>query len=263
MCGRYVIVSQAKQIEDKFGVKVKTQIQKNYNVSAGQLAPVISSNNSDEVQLMHFGFTPKWSKKRTFIINARAEGDHNKDNNPLYNGAKGILSKPFFRSSIRSKRCLVIADAFIEGTTKEKLDKPYLVYLKDKKRPFAFAGIYDEWINPSDGEIINSFAIITCPPNKLMQRIPHHRMPVIIESQNYSRYLNVGTDLSDITSLLKPYNSNLMNAYPIDSKIKKITTNSKEALKPIGDTIITEKTFEKTEEIKLFGMGESPSRNRE
>ncbi len=262
MCGRYVIVSQAKEIENRFGVKVKNQIQKNYNVSAGQLAPVIASNKADEVQLMYFGFTPKWSKKRTFIINARAEGNYNKENNPEFNGAKGIINKPFFRGSIRSKRCLIIADAFIEGTTKEKLDKPYLVYLKDKKRPFAFAGIYDEWINPIDGKIINSFAIITCPPNMLMQKIPHHRMPVILDPLDYKYYLNLKTELSDITALLKPYDFKKMNAYPIDSGIKKVSSNNKEILQPKGDLLMEESAFEKKESIQLFGMGESPSRNR-
>lgn len=262
MCSRYVIISQAKEIEKKFGVKVKTQIDKNYNISAGQLAPVIASDNLEETQMMYFGFTPKWSKKRTYVINARSEGDHNKENLTNYNGAKGIINKPFFRSSIRNKRCLVIADAFIEGTTKEKIDKPHLVYLRDKKRPFAFAGIYDEWIKEDDGEIFKSFAIITCPPNKLLQAIPHHRMPVIIKEENYSRYLNLESDLSDITSLLAPFDSTKMNAYPISSAIKRVNSNNKDLLKPIGSILLKETSFENSQSIQMFGMGESPSRNR-
>lgn len=43
-------------------------------------------------------------------------------------GRMGISDKPSFRKPMRSKLCLVIADAFIEGSTKEKLNKPYVIY---------------------------------------------------------------------------------------------------------------------------------------
>lgn len=75
--------------------------------------------------MMRFGFTPSWGEKKHFAINARAEGDRNKANDPNYNGGFGILQKPFYKSSIRHKRCLVIADAFIEGPKREKLKKPF------------------------------------------------------------------------------------------------------------------------------------------
>ena len=69
---------------------------------------------------MQFGFTPSWAKKQFYMINARSEGDHNADNHPGYRGAMGILQKPMFRQSIRTRRCLVIADAFIEGPQTRK-----------------------------------------------------------------------------------------------------------------------------------------------
>ena len=79
---------------------------------------------------------------------------------PGYRGAMGILQKPMFRQSIRTRRCLVVADAFIEGPQREKLAKPYVVYARDGQRPFALAGIWDEWTDTGSGEIIRSFAII-------------------------------------------------------------------------------------------------------
>ncbi|MBK7965533.1 MAG: hypothetical protein IPK10_09720 [Bacteroidetes bacterium] len=53
-----------------------------------------------------------------YLINARAEGDHNSDDDPNYRGAKGNHQQTFFRKPIRSQRCLVIADYFIEGPKK-------------------------------------------------------------------------------------------------------------------------------------------------
>ena len=68
--------------------------------------------------------------------------------------AKGIIVKPVFRNLIRSQRCLIIASAFITGPKDIGLDKPYLVYLQNKKRPFAMAGIYDTWLNDYSGQIV-------------------------------------------------------------------------------------------------------------
>ncbi len=238
MCGRYILVSKIKKIEEKFRVTADFDFEANYNLSAGQEGLVITSDEPRKLQRYRFGFTPSWAKKPTYIINARAEGDQNKDNNPRYTGSKAIIQKPYFRKSIRNQRCLVIADAFIEGTTKEKLQKPYLVYRKDKQRPFAFAGIYDEWANPNSGEILKTFAIITCPPNQLMQKIPHHRMPVILHEEDHRYYLRQSTPLAEICNLLRPYPSKQLNAYPISNAISKVSNNSEDLVQPIGKTLL-------------------------
>ncbi|MEQ8624373.1 MAG: SOS response-associated peptidase [Vicingaceae bacterium] len=260
MCGRYVIISTVKEIEKKFNARLEFNLEQNYNVSAGQRAPIITADQPQRIIASHFGFTPSWSDKKTYIINARAEGDHNRENDPKYNGSKGILKKPFFRKAIRSQRCLVIADAFIEGTTKEKLNNPFLVYLRNKERPFAMAGIYDEWEGNNDGEVYSSFAIITCPPNSLMQKLPHHRMPVILPPEDQSQYLSHSTPLSEATALLKPFDSKKMNAYPISAEIKSPKNNNKSLLSPNGTWVKKERELKKTDQLTLFGMGERKQR---
>ena len=186
MCGRYAIVTKVRAIEKRFEVEAPAEFKfdPNVNVSAGNMAPVITGDKPNELQVFQFGFTPDWGKKQSYVINARSEGDFNKDNDDKYTGKMGIVRKPMFRKSIRSRRCLVVADCFIEGPEKEKLSKPYLVYLKDGKRPFAFAGIWDEWGNPSTGEIIQSFAIITTVSNGITKKIGHHRSPVILHAEH-------------------------------------------------------------------------------
>lgn len=264
MCGRYVTVTETKVIEKKFNVDLAPgfDFEPNFNIAAGDKAPVITSESPKLLQSFVFGFTPSWAQKKMYVINARAEGDHNKENNPNYTGAKGIIKKPFFRSSIRSKRCLVIADAFIEGTTKEKLSKPFAVYLINKQRPFAFAGIYDEWVDKETGEILHSFAVITCPPNKLMQKIPHHRMPVILNPSDYDTYLSSDAPLESITSLLGPYDYKQMNAYPISDRIKNPRNKDQSLIEPIGQPLQKEYAYRQEQKNILMGMGMSPSRYR-
>jgi len=262
MCGRYIIISSVKEIEKKFNAKVEFTLEPNYNISAGQEAPIIIAKDSGKIIASYFGFTPSWSEKKTFIINARAEGDHNKENDPKFNGSKGILKKPYFRKAIRSQRCLVLADAFIEGTIREKLNHPFLVYLNNKQRPFAMAGIYDEWQDENGSEVYSSFAIITCPPNKLMQKLPHHRMPVILNPEDQNRYLSNSTPLSEVTSLLRPFEAKRMNAYPISAAIKSPKNNTKKLLDPSSSWVKKERELKRTEQLTLFGMGESKKNRR-
>ena len=263
MCGRYVIVSSIETIEKRFNIDAgAVAFEPQYNVGPGNIAPVIFGRSKHKLGLGQFGFTPAWAKKRMYLFNARAEGDFNKSNDPLYSGGKGIISKPAFRNAIRNKRCLVIADAFIEGTTKEKLSKPYLVYLKNKQRPFAFAGIYDDWVDVDTGETFISYAIITTVANSLLQKIPHHRSPVILRQQHERLWLNEKTPLTDITNLLQPYPPEEMNAYPISSAIKHPGAEGKELISPIGERLTTETILKFKRENKLFGMGHSPARDK-
>jgi putative SOS response-associated peptidase YedK len=262
MCGRYVVISKITEIEERFGVQAMGPWLPNYNIGPGTLAPVITNDKPKELQFFQFGLTPFWAKKRMYFFNARAEGDHNKENDPNYKGSLGIIKKPAFRKPIRSQRCLVVADCFIEGTTEEKLDKPFVVHLAKGKRPFAIAGIWDEWLDKETGELIHSFAIITTTPNKLLQKLPHHRSPVILQQRDEQKWLDDGKSLSDITSLLKPYNEGDMNAYPISVDTKNPRNNNLDLLKPIGPPVFSEKKLKLEQELVLEGMGFTRSRSR-
>ncbi len=255
MCGRYVLIRKIEAYEVRFNATVirnPAVMLPNFNVVPGALAPVITNQDPNHIQFFRFGLTPFWAKKPMYLINARSEGDHNSGDDPNYTGAKGIISKPSFRKPIRSQRCLIPADFFIEGTVKEKLDKPFLVYLKES--PFAMAGIWDEWVNPETGEVINSFAIITAASNRLLQKLPHHRSPVILHKSDEAKWLNSDAPLSEITSLLEPYPAEEMNAYPIDPRIKNPRSNDLQLLAPVGDSVVPDTELRVAHELKLIGM---------
>ncbi len=264
MCGRYVLMSKVKAIEKKFGVTADDpeEILADPNIGVGALGAVIACDNPDKLQLFQFGMTPFWAEKPMYLFNVRSEGDQNPDDDPNFKGAKGILQKPAFRKAIRSQRCLVIADGFFEGSKEKGLQEPYLVYLRDGKRPFAMAGIWDEWINNKTGEIKRGFAIITVPANDLLQKIGHHRSPVILQEGEERKWLDVSTPLSEITSMLLPYPAEEMNAYRVSSEIKNQEASDFSLLLPIGERVYPEYSFEIVHELELFGMGETRSRRR-
>lgn len=257
MCGRYILVQKAEVIAKRFGAKVPETVHlaPSYNISPGKFAPVITIDHPNEIQLFRFGMTPSWMTKPKMFINARAEGDHNSDNNLQYSGAKGIITKPAFRKAIRSQRCLVLADAFIEGPEKEKLDRPFVVYLRDKVRPFAFAGIWDSWKNPVTEELIYSFAIITTVANEVMQKIQHRRSPVILYQNDEKRWLSNTLPLSELAQLLHPYPGELMNAYPIAPTIKNPLADDPGLIHPAGKRLMAETNARVGHEAPINGMG--------
>lgn len=245
MCGKYGNVTKLEELERKLNAKLSfpdAELPQQYVVNIGDLAPVITQEQPNSIQLFQFGLTPSWATKKMYLFNARAEGDHNKENNPNINSPKGIISKPSFRVPIRKKRCLIPSTHFFEGSEKEGLSKPFLVHLRKKEdRPFFFAGIYDTWIDKTTGEISNGFSIITTVANSLLKEgVRHHRSPVIIPKGYEREYLKPDIHLGHITSMLEPYDWQLMDAYPIDATlIKGKDNNHKETLNPLGESLMT------------------------
>lgn len=255
MCGRYVQVSKLEVIEKRFEAEATQpeRVHPNANVAPGALAPVITSDSPKAIQLYQFGFRPSWGTPQMMFLNARAEGDHNPENDPGYRGAKGIIQKPSFRKAIRSQRCLVLADAFIEGPFDRKLSEPYLVYLKGKERPFAMAGIWDAWTDPATNQTLFSFAIITTTANEVLQHIRHPRSPVILPREAEAAWLSPDTPLAEVTDLLAPWPSAQMNAYPISPAIKRPSAQGLDLLQPVGPRVMPEEEFRLTSHLELQG----------
>lgn len=266
MCGRYVITAEVSSIEKRFNLSLKSEIEiiPNYNVGPGQFAPVILNHNPKELILSRFGYTPSWKEKSSRLtINARVD---NKDTNPnddmnyfKRGGSPGIFHHKYWSSAIRNQRCIVIADAFYEGSKEDKLNKPYLVHMRNKQRPFAMAGVWSQFTD-KDGVQQSCFAILTVPANKLLHKIGHHRSPVIIPNHLIQNYLL--QELRDISSLLVPYDSSFMNAYPVSSRMKNWKENDKSLVNPIGELLVPEFEDKMIEKIKLEGMGDRKNNKR-
>lgn len=257
MCGRYVVVQKVEVLEQRFMVKAPPGLsfEPNPNVGVGDLAPVITDKDPDQLQLFTFGLTPFWAKKPMYLFNARAEGDRNADNAPHYSGALDILNKPAFRKAIRSQRCLVPADAFIEGTAREKLAKPFLVYLAQQQPPFAFAGLWDRWVDPISGSELCGFCIITTAASGVLAAIPHHRGPVILQPQEERAWLDPYLPLSEVLAMLRPYPADGLNAYPIDPAIRTPGSRDTELLRPKGPPLLPERRLHFSLDLVLHGMG--------
>jgi putative SOS response-associated peptidase YedK len=182
--------------------------------------------------------TPAWAKQPLNLINARAEGNKNPKNDPMFTGGYAIFMKPAFKRPLFSQRCIVIADAFIEWSTTTK--QPYLIYLRGHERPFGMTGLYDVWINPDTKAELHSFTIITVPGNSLIHKLPAARMPVIIPKGREKNWLRSSSHLSEVLGILEIFPAEMMNAYPISKEIELPGLYTIDILKPAGERIYKE-----------------------
>ena len=253
MCGRIIIKKSIKIVEEKLNLPAHPDLYdfRGFNIGPGSPAPVLLADKHFE--LMTFGLTPFWAKKPMYLFNARSEGDYNKENDISYNGNKGIFQKPSFRAAIRSRRCIVFVNGFLEGPEKEKLSKPYYVF-KESEEFMGLAAIYDAWVNKETGEETKGFSIVTSVSNKVTSLIGHHRSPIILQSKDYSRWLNA-SHLDEITPLLKPYPIDDLNAVAISPEIKSPRANDPLLLKPLSEPLIKRYGIRFETEFDTQGFG--------
>jgi putative SOS response-associated peptidase YedK len=132
-------------------------------------------------------------------LGRRQPHGHQGDQRPLRGDRRqAVLPRPLRR--------LIPATAFfewrLEGTCKVKYR-----FGRADGDPFCFAGLYDTWRDPRDGEgrELRSCAIITTTPNDLIAHY-HDRMPAILDLRDEEAWLDPALrNVAGITALLRPF----------------------------------------------------------
>jgi putative SOS response-associated peptidase YedK len=75
------------------------------------------------------------------------------------------------------------------------------------------AGVWERWTAP-DGVEVETFSILTTEANALVGRI-HPRMPVILQREGESVWLNAATPADALLDLAAPLPAELMEGYPV------------------------------------------------
>jgi putative SOS response-associated peptidase YedK len=220
MCGRYTLKTPINVLAEGFGItEYPSSLPPNYNVAPTQeVAAVVEEDDKRKLEMLHWGLIPSWARDPAIgnkMINARAET---------------VPEKPSFRSAFKKRRCLVLADGFYEWQKTDDGKQPYHIKMQDDS-PFAFAGLWETWKN---GEEIRSCTIITTDANDLMSEI-HHRMPVILHPEDYAMWLDPDFDEKEpLTSLLKPYPADAMEAYAVSRRVNKPSNNEPSILESVA-----------------------------
>jgi putative SOS response-associated peptidase YedK len=97
---------------------------------------------------------------------------------------------PSYRQAFKKRRCLIPVDGFYEWKKVLGSKIPYSISMKDDS-PSVFAGLWEGWKDPANGEWLHTCTIITGEPNAFVREI-HTRMPVILPEDHHDSWLTGG-----------------------------------------------------------------------
>ena len=220
MCGRYSIAVPTQELAERFQAELPSQpVDPHYNAAPTQNLPVLLNQGERQIQYLRWGLIPSWAKDDSTgykMINARAET---------------LSEKPAYRTALRKRRCLVLADGFYEWKKTSNGKIPMRFTLKSGE-PFAFAGLWETWKNPED-EWVRTFTIITGEPNDLVKPV-HDRMPVMLLPENEKIWLDDGAGETVWQNLLRPYPADLMTAYKVSKRVNDVTNDDPALAAPVS-----------------------------
>tara|TARA_Y100000996_G_scaffold152730_1_gene117592 strand:+ start:231 stop:854 length:624 start_codon:yes stop_codon:yes gene_type:complete len=206
MCGRYVVTKAPEKTKNLVKSITNVNDDQNFNAHPGQILPVIKSySNGKTLEQLKWGIIPSWAKQKDFrpLINARLET---------------IDEKVSFKKLIQSTRCIAVMDGFYEWKRTKENKTPYY-FTREDNTPLFVAGIFDK----------DQFCLITEEANSNIIEI-HHRQPVILDSIEIDKYLD----------LKKPGKEQLLNIkrpnlkfHEISKEVNKPTNNDPALINPI------------------------------
>ena len=216
MCGRFTLRNPDRITVDNLHYFDLQDLVPRYNIAPSQ--PILTIGQNREPTLLQWGLIPSWSKEAKGIINARVET---------------IEEKPSFSESFERRRCLIPADGFYEWERNGKISQPWYFQMNDEA-PFTFAGIWDRWQH--NGRSITTCAIITTTANELLATM-HHRMPVILGTESYDRWLSEDARATDLKELLIPFPAEQMKRHAVSYDVNDVKFDHERLLDPVTPNI--------------------------
>ena len=222
MCGRYSIGVSPEELEGVFEAPISGQVAlPRWNVAPTQDAPAVVVDQSGErgTRTLSWGLVPRWAEGSggTRWINARAES---------------VSSKPAFREAFECRRCLIPADGFYEWVQQGARKQPYWIH-HGQGGLLGFAGLWERWQSPA-GEALEAFTILTTTPNALVAPL-HDRMPVVVDPEAWTAWLDRATPLAVVRALLVPAQEELLAARAVSTLVNRADQDDRRCVEPLGE----------------------------
>jgi putative SOS response-associated peptidase YedK len=225
MCGRYYRKGDKQKIAEAFHVSKVDDFPLpswDYNVAPTTQQPIIRNNRDTgerELVSLRWGLIPFFTKSLSDIkglstINARAES---------------VTTSRTNREPFKKRRCLVPASGFYEWKRLDPKNKQAFAFDLSNGQMMAFAGLWDGWKDPANGQWLQTFTIITTDANELMAPV-HNRMPVILHSKDFERWLSRDNPERSPIDLLRPFPADEMEAFEVSKDVGNVRNNSPELL---------------------------------
>jgi putative SOS response-associated peptidase YedK len=243
MCGRFAVTTDPAKLAEKIKAideatgAAPNAAAPNYNVApTATIATVVTRHTEPDddptrrVRLMRWGLIPPWVKagpdgapegKGPLLINARAEK---------------VTSSPAFRSSAKSKRCLVPMDGYYEWrANSDEADKksrktPFFMHREDDE-PLFMAGLWSVWKPAKDGSPLLSCTIITTDAPGELAEI-HDRMPLVVPESDWDRWLDPDAPIDEDLLTRTPCVRDI-RMREVSTLVNNVRNNAPELLAPV------------------------------
>lgn len=221
MAGRYKLDSDWTEIVRVYHLDLgePLEVVPRFNVAPTMRMPVVMLEDGRRIaRWMHWGLLSPWSKFREAArtINARCETVH---------------ESRTFAAAFRERRALVPATGFYEW--RKDGDRKVPTLLRPRAGHMAFAGLWQRWWDPKLEKDVDTFTIVTCPPNAVVSPI-HDRMPVILPESAWARWLSPSTTGEEARALLVPCDDEVLEAVEVGDAVNKIGNEGPELARPVG-----------------------------
>jgi putative SOS response-associated peptidase YedK len=209
MCGRFAQTTSSEDLVRLFQLIMGVSASPRFNLAPTQpVLTVRASPNGRIPQAMRWGLVPPWApdlKRGASMINARAET---------------VFEKRTFSQPARQQRCIIPASGFYEWRETPAGKMPTLFRPADSS-VFRFAGLWSAWAQ-DDGEVVYTTTILTTEANTVMRPF-HHRMPVILSSEDSDRWLCSETQQPDqLLPLLRPAPPKAISLLPVSKRVNNV-----------------------------------------
>jgi len=151
----------------------------------------LSREGRREAARMRWGLVPPWAKdpNKSSFIHARAES---------------LEERPSYRDAFLNRRGLLVVRTFNEGKEITPTKTEQHIITPNDGKPVAIAVIWERWGEPHGGQL-ESFAMVTVPPNRLIATITD-RMPAVIQSDQWAKWLGEEpASVQELKEMLAPF----------------------------------------------------------
>jgi len=235
MCGRFVVTTDPALLAARIDAIDETGQRfggPNYNVAPTTTIAAIVARHQEpgdgatrRVRSMRWGLLPPWvkadadgrPKAKSLLINARAET---------------LTSSPAFRASARAQRCLVPMDGYYEWMPgRDPGPKtPFYMFRRDGA-PILVAGLWSAWRpNETAASVLTCTIVTTSAVGELAE--VHDRMPLMLDENNWDRWLNPDDSAPEDLLLAQPDISGIA-IREVSTLVNRVANNSAELLEPV------------------------------
>lgn len=222
MCGRFALTVTPEEVLEFLSLSLIEDFPPRYNIAPTQPILLViedegggpgSNQPKRKAMLARWGLIPGWVKDPKdfpLLLNARSET---------------AIGKASFRAAMRHRRILVPASGFYEWhrPSKESGEKPQAYWVRPKRGGIiTFAGLMEIWAS-ADGSEVDTAAILTAQSNPTFMPI-HDRMPVVIQPEDFSRWLDCKTqEPREVADLMVAPQDDLFEAIPVSNLVNKVS----------------------------------------